>query len=101
MQSLLIFPFSAAHRTSIILFKPLYNAVHMKRVIAFAPHRRAIVARGFAIWAARLECRATNSTTIVGSVPFPCRHSVPARYLNLDHCLFTITLRALIAKDVP
>jgi len=74
--------------------------VHVKCVVAFAPHGWAIVAGGFAVRAASFEGRAANSTAIIGSIPFPGCHSVPARNLNLDHGVDLFILRALDAKGI-
>lgn len=74
------FPILSAHRAvlpDILGAKPLDNAVHVKRMIAHAPHRRTIISRNLTIRATRVERVSTNTTAIVFHIPFPRSDTMP------------------------
>jgi hypothetical protein len=69
------------HRTQtrvVLAAHPLVNAVHVKRVLALAPHGRALVARILAVRAEAVKRLPTDAAVAVVDLPLPRRHTLPA-----------------------
>jgi len=52
--------------------------MHMKGMVAPAPHRRAIVPRDVTIRTTRLKSRVANTAALIIHVPPPGGHAVPS-----------------------